>query len=88
MAQVDPQLETMSDELDVTSGSVLKILSSGRFIFRSLAGLCREVNQDETTVLKTLNVLTARSLAGKVSGKNGVRWHITEKGRRVLESSL
>jgi len=84
----DPNILTMQDELDVTSNSVLKILSSGRFIFRSLTGLCREVNQDENTVLKTLNVLTVRSLAGKVHGKDGVRWHITENGRRVLESSL
>lgn len=88
VAQEDPQLQHMHEELDVTSTGVLKILSSGRFIFRSLAGLCREANQDEATVLKTLNVLTLRSLAGKVSGKNGARWHITEKGRRVLESSL
>ena len=84
----DPSLLNVQDELDVTSTSVLKILSSGRFIFRSLSGLCREVNQDESTVLKTLNVLTVRSLAGKVSGKDGVRWHITENGRRVLESTL
>jgi hypothetical protein len=27
-----------------------------RFLFRSLAGLCREVDQDESIVLKTLNV--------------------------------
>jgi len=83
---VEPQEAT--DDLDVTSTQVLKILSSGRFIFRSLAGVCREANQEESTVLKTLHVLVNRSLAGKVSGKNGVRWHITEKGRRVLESNL
>ena len=77
-----------SNELDVTSAQVLKILSSGRFIFRSLAGVCREANEEESTILKTLHVLTTRSLAGKVSGKNGVRWHITEKGRRVLEANL
>lgn len=84
----DPHVQMANDELDVTSTQVLKILSSGRFIFRSLAGVCREANQEESTVLKTLHVLVNRSLAGKVSGKNGVRWHITEKGRRVLESSL
>jgi hypothetical protein len=88
MSGYDNQAVTVSDELDVTSTQVLKILSNGRYIFRSLAGVCRESNQEESTVLKTLNVLTARSLAGKVSGKNGVRWHITEKGRRVLESNL
>lgn len=84
----DPEAIEMNDELDVTSTQVLKILSSGRFIFRSLAGVCREANEEESTILKTLHVLTTRSLAGKVSGKNGVRWHITEKGRRVLESNL
>jgi len=88
MSGSDPQTTEMSDELDVTSAQVLKILSSGRFIFRSLAGVCREANEEESTILKTLHVLTNRSLAGKVSGKNGVRWHITEKGRRVLETSL
>lgn len=76
------------DELDVTSTKVLKILSSGRFIFRSLGGICREANEEESAVLKTLHVLVTRSLAGKVIGKNGVRWHITEKGRHVLESQL
>jgi len=86
--QEDSQAAEVSDELDVTSAQVLKILSGGRFIFRSLAGVCREANQEESTVLKTLHVLVNRSLAGKVSGKNGVRWHITEKGRRVLESNL
>lgn len=84
----DAQAAQASDELDVTSTQVLKILSSGRFIFRSLAGVCREANEEESTILKTLNVLVTRSLAGKVSGKNGVRWHITEKGRRVLEANL
>jgi len=88
MSGYDPQVATVSEELDNTSNQILKILSNGRYIFRSLAGVCRESNQEEATVLKTLNVLTTRSLAGKVSGKNGVRWHITEKGRRVLENSL
>ena len=82
------ETQDASDDLDVTSAQVLKILSGGRFIFRTLAGVCREANQEESTVLKTLHVLVNRSLAGKVSGKNGVRWHITEKGRRVLETNL
>ncbi|MGB0503545.1 MAG: hypothetical protein ACPGGD_05810, partial [Thalassolituus sp.] len=88
MSGYDPQVANVSDELDTTSTQVLRVLSNGRYIFRSLAGVCRESNHEESTILKTLNVLTTRSLAGKVSGKNGVRWHITEKGRRVLESNL
>ncbi len=78
----------MEEELDVTSSNALKMLATGRYIFRSLPGLCRESNNDESTMLQTLGVLVTRSMAGKVSGKNGIRWHITEKGRRVLESQM
>ncbi len=84
----EPAILDYSEDLDVTSSNALKMLSTGRYIFRSLAGLCRESNNDEATMLQTLGVLVSRSLAGKVSGKNGVRWHITEKGRRVLESQM
>jgi hypothetical protein len=84
----EPEIMDHSEDLDVTSSKALKMLSTGRYIFRSLAGLCRESNNDEATMLQTLSVLVSRSLAGKVSGKNGVRWHITEKGRRVLESQM
>jgi len=84
----EPAIMDYSEDLDVTSSQALKMLSTGRYIFRSLAGLCRESNNDEATMLQTLGVLVSRSLAGKVSGKNGVRWHITEKGRRVLESQM
>lgn len=76
------------DELDVTTSNVLKTLGSGRFIFRSLAGLCHEMNLDESTMMKTLNIMVSRNLAGRISGKNGMRWHITEKGRRSLEATL
>ncbi|WP_428241636.1 YEATS-associated helix-containing protein [Gynuella sp.] len=76
------------DELDVTTANVLKTLGSGRYIFRSLAGLCHETNTDESTMVKTLNIMVARNLAGRTMGKKGMRWHITEKGRRALEVSI
>lgn len=76
------------EELDVTSNKILKTLGCGRYIFRSLAGLCREASTDESTVSKTLHVLVGRSLAGQVSGKKGVRWYLTEKGRRVMDAAL
>jgi len=72
------------DELDVTANNVLQNLGSGRFIFRSLAGLCTETNSDETTMLKTLKILVSKELAGRTSGSKGMRWHITDKGRRSL----
>jgi hypothetical protein len=73
------------DELDVTSSKVLKTLGCGRFIYRSLPGLCREANTDESTMMKTLGFLTLKSLAGKVGGRKGVRWYITERGRKLIE---
>ena len=85
-ADVDEgQLPLVADEeLDVTTKNVLQNLGSGRFIFRSLAGLCAETNSDETTMLKTLKILVSKDLAGRTNGSRGMRWHITEKGRRSL----
>ena len=75
----------LENDLDVTSSKVLKTLGCGRFIFRSMAGLCREAGTDEATMSKTLNVLVARDMAGKISGKKGMRWYLTEKGRRMMD---
>ncbi|MEQ8956278.1 MAG: hypothetical protein RL120_19270 [Gammaproteobacteria bacterium] len=72
-------------ELDNTSSRVLKTLGCGRFIYRSLHGLCREADTDESTMVKTLSFLTLKNLAGKVGGRKGVRWYITERGRRLIE---
>jgi hypothetical protein len=77
--------EANPEELDVTSSKVLKTLGCGRFIYRSVTGLCREADTDETTMMKTLGFLTLKSLAGRVGGRKGVRWYITERGRRIIE---
>lgn len=75
------------EELDVTSSKVLKTLGGGRFIYRSLGGLCKEADTDETSMAKTLGFLTLKSLAGKVGSRKGVRWYITERGRRLVDVS-
>ena len=72
-------------ELDTTSSKVLKTSGCGRFIYRSLPGLCREADTDESTMVKRLGFLTLKSLAGRIGGRKGVRWHITERGRKVVE---
>lgn len=72
-------------ELDTTSSKVLKTLGCGRFIYRSLPGLCREADTDESTMVKTLGFLTLKSLAGRIGGRKGVRWYITERGRKLIE---
>jgi len=85
LAEAVPAAETAPEELDNTSSKVLKTLGCGRFIYRSLSGLCREADTDESTMVKTLGFLTLKSLAGKVGGRKGVRWNITERGRRLIE---
>lgn len=74
-----------NEELDIASSKVLKTLGVGRHIYRSMAGLCREAGADETTLHKSLNVLVNRQLAGKLNTRKGVRWYLTEKGRRALD---
>lgn len=74
-----------NEELDIASSKVLKTLGVGRHIYRSMAGLCREAGADETTLQKSINVLVNRQLAGKLNTRKGVRWYLTEKGRRALE---
>ncbi len=81
----DNHAAELEQELDATSSKVLKTLGCGRYIFRSMSGLCREADTDESTMNKTLNVLVSRDLAGRISGKKGVRWYLTEKGRRMME---
>lgn len=85
LAEAIPVAEAAPEELDNTSSKVLKTLGCGRFIYRSLSGLCREADTDESTMVKTLGFLTLKSLAGKVGGRKGVRWYITERGRRLIE---
>jgi len=74
-----------SENLDVTSTKVLQALGCGRHIFRSLAGLCREAQCDDSTMTKTLNVLVAQNLAGKINGTKGLRWYLTQRGRQLTE---
>ncbi|TGG95550.1 hypothetical protein E4656_03795 [Natronospirillum operosum] len=76
------------DEVDVTATNVLKSLGSGRYIFRSLRGLCVDTDYDEGTVTKTLNLLVSRGMAGRVNGIKGVRWYVTEQGRRFLQQII
>lgn len=87
LAEPAVQVVVNPDELDNTSSKVLKSLGCGRSIYRSLPGLCREADTDESTMVKTLSFLTLKSLAGKVGGRKGVRWYITDRGRHLIELS-
>lgn len=85
MLEVDAESLEAEVKLDITSTKVLKSLGCGRYIFRSLRGICQEAALDEATVSKTLGVLISGDLAGKVNGAKGARWFLTDKGRRVID---
>lgn len=74
-----------NEELDIAASKVLKTLGVGRHIYRSMAGLCREAGTDEATLQKSINVLVNRQLAGKLNTRKGVRWYLTDRGRRALD---
>ena len=75
------------EELDVTTANVLTALGNGRYIFRSIKGLEQETNLDEHTLSKTLSIVVARDLGGKILSKKGTRWFISQKGRKYLAAS-
>jgi len=74
-------------ELDVTSTKVLKTLGSERLVYRSLGGHRKDADTDESTMAKTLEFLTLKSLAGKVGSRKGVRCYITERGRQLVDAN-
>ncbi len=76
------------DDLDVAATQVLKALGTGRYIFRTQESLLKELELAEQDVMKSLNILQGKGLAGKVNSSWGLRWHLSEKGRRLAEASI
>ncbi|SFX05404.1 YEATS-associated helix-containing protein [Marinospirillum alkaliphilum] len=76
------------DDLDVAATQVLKALGTGRYIFRTQESLLQELDMADNDVLKSLNILVTRGLAGKVNSSWGLRWHLSERGRRLAEASV
>ncbi len=76
--------EDVDTELDDYQSRVLKSLAFGPYTFRSNLGICRETGLDDATVGKSLMTLVGRDLASKIHGAQGVRWYLTDKGRRSL----
>lgn len=88
MARLPEDEHTNLDDLDVASTQVLKALGTGRYIFRTQESLLKELDLPEQDVIKSLQVLINKGLAGKVSSHWGLRWHLSEHGRRLAEASI
>ncbi len=73
------------DGLDVAATQVLKALGTGRYIFRTQDSLLKDLELVDSDVIKSLNILMNTGLTGKVNSSWGLRWHLTERGRRLVE---
>lgn len=73
------------DGLDVAATQVLKALGTGRYIFRTQDSLLKDLELVDSDVIKSLNILLNTGLTGKVNSSWGLRWHLTERGRRLVE---
>ncbi|WP_114416302.1 YEATS-associated helix-containing protein [Marinospirillum perlucidum] len=80
--------QEVMDSLDVAATQVLKALGTGRYIFRTQESLLSELDMPEQDVMKSLQILAGKGLAGKVNSEWGLRWHLSERGRRLAEASL
>lgn len=75
------------DTLDVAATLVLNTLAKSRYIFRTETSLLAEIDLPEADIVKSLNILRTKGLAGKALSHWGQRWHLSEKGRRLAELS-
>lgn len=76
------------DGLDVAATQVLKALGTGRYIFRTQDSLLKDLELVDSDVIKSLNILMNTGLTGKVNSSWGLRWHLTERGRRLVEMGV
>lgn len=88
MAALSEEDQALVDGLDVASTQTLKVLGTGRYIFRTQDSLLSEVEMDEQSLQKSLQVLTQKGLAGKVTTEWGLRWFLNERGRRMAENVI
>lgn len=72
-------------DLDEVAQKTLKALASGQYTFRSLAGLSKANDSEEAATGKALSQLSCKEMVGKVSGLHGIRWYLTDKGRRMAD---
>ncbi|MCM1992805.1 YEATS-associated helix-containing protein [Oceanirhabdus seepicola] len=67
---------------------ILNNIINGNYTFRSIKGISEEININESTVIKIIEELIRKDYIGIRDGKDGVKYYITQKGRRYYKSEL
>ena len=64
---------------------LLNTLSSGRYTYRSVAGLIKQSDSDRNLVSDSINTLLSKKLIeSRYMGKNQIRYFISSEGRKTL----
>lgn len=63
---------------------LLRVLSNGKYTYRSLRGIINELNIEPIVVNKVLSHLISNGFVGQNEGKQGLRFFITDEGRTLL----
>jgi DNA-binding MarR family transcriptional regulator len=72
-------------DLDQQELKILKLTGSGRYSFRSLAGIANDSGQSQADVAAQLERLSKKGVVGKTLGNSGAeRWFVTTEGRKYL----
>jgi len=81
-----PLLQNLALELDDNKRRVLEALGGGQYTFRTLSGLSKDTGLDRPNVNEILTNLISKGLAGQAMRRKGIKWFITEDGRRALSA--
>ncbi len=63
---------------------LLRTLYNGKYTYRSLNGIISDLNMNSIVVNKILNHLISNDYVAQITGKNGMRFYITSKGREFI----
>lgn len=74
--------EKITDDTDDIR--ILKALAHGHYTYRCLDGICNHTNISREIVYEKLNELITNGLVGQLVRDYGLRYYITEKGRKEV----
>ncbi|WP_069999653.1 YEATS-associated helix-containing protein [Cellulosilyticum sp. I15G10I2] len=64
--------------------NVLMALSNSGYTYRSMGGVKNDTNLDKVKINTIINKLISEGLVGQANRTKGIRWFITEEGRKVV----
>jgi hypothetical protein len=76
-----------SQHISSDEEKILKTLGEGEYALRSISGIKKDSGLTKEVINTGLNNLINKGLAVQTMGKKGLRWYITQSGRRQIASN-